>query len=169
MSANAYSSALLISKKGWNTILKATLIAGILDITAALVMFYLKTKKSPVLVLKYITSAIIGKSAYSDGLLMPLLGLLLHFIIAFIWATIFFLLYPKIISLLKNSVVAGLLYGVVVWLVMNLLVLPITQVPKSPFNLPQALTGMLVLMLAIGLPIALIVDTYYRRDKVTLS
>jgi uncharacterized membrane protein YagU involved in acid resistance len=165
MSRDAATSRSISTKKRWNTILKATLIAGSLDIVAALLMFFIKTEKNPVLVLKYIASAVMGKSAYSDGFMMPLLGLIFHFLVAFAWATIFFFLYPRIKTVIKHSIVAGLLYGIAVWLAMNLLVLPLTQLPKASFTLSQALIGMVVLMLAIGLPIALIVANYYRRSK----
>jgi len=168
MSSTANLSSAKTSSHSIYTILKATLIAGTLDITLACLNFYIKTQKSPVIVLRYIASAVFGKSAYTDDTIMPLIGLLFHYIVAFIWVTIFFLLYPKLISLTKNSIVTGLLYAIVIWLTMNFLVLPLTLVPKSSFNFTQALIGTLILMIAIGLPLGLIMKKYYaQRDLAT--
>lgn len=168
MSSTANLSASKTSSHGIYTILKATLIAGTLDIALACLNFYFKTQKNPLVVLRYIASAVFGKSAYSDDTIMPLVGLLFHYIVAFIWVTIFFLLYPKLISFTKNSIVAGLLYAIVIWLGMNFLVLPLTLVPKTSFNLTSALVGLLILMIAIGLPLGLIMKKYYaQRDSAT--
>jgi uncharacterized membrane protein YagU involved in acid resistance len=163
MSATANLSSPGTLSQGINTILKATLIAGTLDISLACLNFYFKTQKTPVLVLQYVASAVFGKSAYTGGTTMPLSGLLFHYIVAFIWVTIFFLLYPKLTLFIKNSIGAGLLYAVLIWFVMNFLVLPLTQVTKPPFNLASALVGALILMIAIGLPLGLIMKKYYQR------
>lgn len=157
------SSTSLVSNKKLYTILKATLIAGSLDIIFALTQFYIKTQKSPVLVLKYIASALFGKSAYSDGVVMPAVGLLFHYLVVFGWVTIFFFIYPKIILVIKNSIVAGLLYAIVIWLAMSFVVLPLTLVPRQPFQIQQALVAILILMVAIGIPLGLIMKKYYQR------
>ena len=163
MSATANLSSPGTLSRGINTILRATLIAGTLDITLACLNFYFRTRKSPLLVLQYVASAVFGKSAYTGGTMMPLIGLLFHYIVAFIWVTIFFLLYPKLILFVKNSIVAGFLYAIIIWFSMNFLVLPLTQVNKPPFNVASALIGALILMIAIGLPLGLIMKKYYQR------
>jgi hypothetical protein len=48
-------------------------------------------------------------------------------------------------------------YGIVVWFVMNMIVLPLSNVRQGPFNLFQAIVGAVILMFCIGLPIAMIV------------
>ena len=64
---------------------------GSLDISAALIHFYIKAGKDPLIVLKYIVSAVVGKdAAYSGGITMAASGLLLHFLVAFIWTILFF-------------------------------------------------------------------------------
>jgi hypothetical protein len=161
MSTTASLSSSGTSRQSLYTIFRATLIVGSLDIILACSNFYLRTQKNPVLVLQYVASAVFGKSAYTDNTIMPLIGLLFHYIIAFIWVTIFFLLYPKLISFTKNSIVTGLLYAMVIWLVMNFLVLPLTLVSKPSLNFTQALIGAIILMIAIGLPLGLIMKKYY--------
>jgi uncharacterized membrane protein YagU involved in acid resistance len=51
-------------------------------------------------------------------------------------------------------------YGVVVWLVMNVIVLPLSNVRHARFNLPQAIVGAIILMFCIGLPLAMIVGRH---------
>ncbi|MEO6719374.1 MAG: hypothetical protein ABIN67_03370 [Ferruginibacter sp.] len=165
MPVTAYSSPSPLSNKKLYTILKATLIAGSLDIIFALTQFYIKTQKSPVLVLRYIASAVFGKSANNDGAVMPAVGLLFHYLVVLGWVTIFFLIYPKIILVIKNSIVAGLLYAIVIWLGMSFVVLPLTLVPSRSLQIQQALIAILILMVAIGLPLGLIMKKYYQRPQ----
>ncbi|MBC7891327.1 MAG: hypothetical protein H7Y12_03865, partial [Sphingobacteriaceae bacterium] len=84
--------------------------------------------------------------------------------IAFGFAALFALVYPKWAALRKAPVVAGLSYGVFAWLVMNLLVVPLSRTPKLPFTPSGVLVGVTVLMFCIGLPISLVVSRFYRNQ-----
>lgn len=148
-----------------NTIIKACLIAGTLDILCAFAQFYIRTGKSPVVVLKFIASGVFGKAALAGGTEMALLGLLFHFVIAFTWTVIFFQSYPQIPLLAKNKIAGGIAYGFVIWLVMTRVVLPLSNTPKIPFNAVQAIIGIVILMFAVGLPISFIVSRFYSVDK----
>lgn len=141
------------------SIIKAGLIAGSLDIIAACSMFYFRTGRDPMIVLKFVASGLLGQDAMSGGWGTNVSGLLIHFSIAFGWTILFFVGYPKLPKM--NWVIAGLLYGIVVWLCMNLIVLPMTRVAQRPFDLNNAITGTIVLMLAIGLPVSYFASKYY--------
>ena len=147
------------------TIIKAWLLAGTLDILSALLYYYIKTGKDPANVLRYVASAVFGKTAFSGGTSMAAAGLLLHYIIALCWTIFFFLICPWIISVLKSTIVTGLVYGIFVWLVMNLAVVPMGASPKAPFNILNAIINTVILMFAVGLPISIIVNRYYREKK----
>ena len=54
-----------------------------------------------------------------------------------------------------------MLYGLFVWIVMNLLVVPLTRIPPFSITFAKAAENIIILMLAIGLPLALIVHNYY--------
>lgn len=149
----------------WKTIVLAGLLVGSLDIIAALVQFYIKTGKDPLIVLKYIASAVFGKAAYSSGNMMAVWGLLLHFLIAFIWTILFFLIYPKLRLLSWNRVVTGILYGIFIWIMMTQLVVPMTKVSAGAFNLKQAIIAVLILIGAIGLPLSFMAHRYYYRAR----
>ena len=150
-----------MKKNFWKTIAMAGLLVGTLDIISALTHFYLKTGKDPVIVLKYISSAILGKSGYSGGNDMAVLGLLLHFVIAFIWTIIFFLIYPKLKLLSWNRIVTGLLYGIFIWIIMSRVIVPMSNASVGAFDLKQAIIGVLILIGAIGIPLSFIAHRYY--------
>lgn len=140
--------------KNSKLIIKAALIAGTLDISAACLNFYIKTQKGPATVLKYISSAVFDKSAMSSGIEMVFLGLLFHFLIAFIFTVIFSLIFDKLWLWLKNTYVIAIVYGILVWLVMNLLVVPNSAAPKIPFTWNGAIVNCFILIICIGLPLS---------------
>jgi len=146
------------------TVLLAGLVAGTLDILAAIVLL---GKMHVMGVLQFIASGLFGKPAFTGGMVMALLGLLFHFFIAFSFTVAYFLLYSKIALPKKQPVISGLLYGIFVWAIMNLVVLPFTNVPKSPFDPARVMLNMSILMVMIGLPVALIVHRHYQLKKMT--
>jgi hypothetical protein len=48
---------------------------------------------------------------------------------------------------------------------MNLLVVPMSRIPARPFVLQNVVTGMLILMVMVGMPVAFIVPKYYLRRQ----
>ena len=90
------------SKAAIVIVVKAGLLAGTLDITCALVQYYLQTGKNPEAVLKFIASGVFGPSALKGDFPFAVYGLLFHYLIAFIWTIFFFLIYPKIPLLSRN-------------------------------------------------------------------
>lgn len=144
------------------TMLYTGLLAGTLDILAAFTHAFVANETTPTRVLQFIASKAVGPDAFSGGLPMALLGLFFHFIIAFSWTALFFLLYPRIKLLSKNKIIVGLGYGVVVWLMMNLVVLPIVNGSFQPFQL-QSVIGIVILMVCIGLPVSLGAGKHYSK------
>ena len=144
------------------TVIWAGFVAGVLDALAAMTLFMIRGGKNPTDVWKYVASGLFEKVALTGGSDMVLWGLAFHFFIALSFALFFFLIYPRLHRLIPSPVVAGLLYGVFAWLVMNRIVLPLSNVPAAPFNLVRALIGMAIIMVMVGLPIALIINRYYR-------
>jgi uncharacterized membrane protein YagU involved in acid resistance len=138
------------------TVLTAGLIAGLLDITAACIKFYSNTGKGPAPVLQFVASGIFGKKAFTGGNEMLAWGLFFHFLIAVGFATLYVLLFRQYSFIRKNSIVSGIVYGVVAWSVMNLLVIPLSHAPAQPFVLKKAVISLLIIVFMIGLPIALI-------------
>eukprot|EP01035_Chromulina_nebulosa_P001669 gene1669-2247_t len=144
--------------KSLKTILLAGLVAGTLDILAAIAIL---GKMNAERVLQYIASGIYGKDAFDGGQPMAMWGLFFHYLIAFSFAADYFMLYKLIPLLKKHKVAAGLLFGIFIWVIMNLVILPFTNVARGPFTLNGVLLNMSILMLAVGLPISLIVHRHY--------
>jgi len=141
-----------------NTILRAGLLAGTLDILAAILLL---AKGNAVGTLKFIASGIFGKEAFSGGYDMVALGAVFHYLIATSFAAGYFLAWPRWAFLQKNKWLSGVLYGVFVWAVMNLLVVPMSHAPQSPFAWDAALKNMAILVVCVGLPIAWLADRFY--------
>lgn len=135
-------------------ILKAGLLVGTLDITAAFLNFYIQTGKNPTIVLKYIASAALGKTTAYDSILVILLGLLFHFIIAFAFTIFFAMIADRLWRWFKNTYLIAALYGIFIWMVMNLLVVPNSLAPKIPFTWQNSLLNGVILIICIGFPLS---------------
>lgn len=145
-------------------IIKAGLVTGSLDILLACANAWWSAGVSPERVLRFVASGLIGKNAFQDLPAFAFLGLLIHYCIAFFWTIFFFLLYPKLKSIIRNKYFQGILYGIFIWLAMNLLVLPVSRTPEITFHWLDALKGAGILIIAIGLPLAFIAGKYYRDN-----
>jgi uncharacterized membrane protein YagU involved in acid resistance len=149
------------------TIIITWLIAGSLDILAAIFMSSVILHKAPALkVLQSVASGVFGAEAYRGGIAMALAGLGFHFLIALIFTVIYFLIFPYLAVLRSQKIISGLIYGIVVWMIMNLAVLPLSNIPKLTYHWPAMIRGSVVLMLCIGLPISILVSRYYSAQPV---
>jgi len=139
-------------------ILKVALFAGTLDITDALVYSYVRGV-APARVFQYIASGLIGTRAFLLGTNSVVLGLILHYAIALGWTGLFYLTSRKFAILLRRPIISGMAYGVVVYLFMNLGVLPLSGVPHpiKPMTLASRINGVLAVVLFIGLTISLLI------------
>lgn len=147
--------------------LRSGLIVGILDITAACVHAYLARGSAPAKVLRYIASGVFGKEALAADSGLEPLGLLFHFIIATGWTLLFFALYPKIKILSMNKVLVGFGYGIFIWLMMNFVVVPLSNVPTGPRNLLHMFIGIGIHLVVIGLSISLLANQYFSKKMST--
>jgi hypothetical protein len=136
-------------------------LVGTLDILSALIYTYLLTGKNPVRVFPYIASGVFGKKALSGDRSMIIAGLLFHYLIAFIFTIVFFLLYPQLKRYFKNWIVLGVIYGVAIWCIMNLIVVPLSNTPPPTWKPVRMFINMLILIAAIGLPLSFIARRSY--------
>jgi len=143
------------------------LLAGSLDILSAFLNAYLARGTSPVVVLKFIASGAFGKAAFAGGWQMPLLGLLFHFIIAYSFTTLFFLLYPFIKIMSKSVVITAIVYGIFIFVVMDLGILPLTKIPTTSIQWDRAVIAVLILIVAIGLPLSIFARKFFKYRNTT--
>lgn len=149
------------SKSG--TIFLSGLIAGTLDMLAAITVYaFILQKTTAIKILQSIASGLFKKDAYSGGSQMALYGLLLHYFIALTFAWFYFTIYPYFTFIKKNTLLSGILYGIFVWIIMNLVVLPTVfpVLPEKHLDFPLILS-ILILIFCIGIPIAFITKKHY--------
>jgi uncharacterized membrane protein YagU involved in acid resistance len=132
-------------------VLLTALVAGTLDGLAAVIFL---GKMNFMGVFQYIASAIFGTEAFAGGIKTALIGLVLHYFIAFSFTLVFIIASTKTPVLRKNIVLSGIIYGIVVWTIMTLLVVPLTKIPAAPFNYERAILNAVILIFCIGLPIS---------------
>ncbi|MBN8821983.1 MULTISPECIES: hypothetical protein [unclassified Spirosoma] len=155
------SSPSYTTNKPIRTILRAGVVAGVLDALAAMIMTLVRGGNDPLIVWKYVASGAFGPNALTDGPSMIFWGLAFHFLIAFSFASLFYAIYPSLRRFIDSTTAMGLLYGIPVWVIMNLIVIPASRIKMAPFELSRVTIGMGILMICVGLPIALIVSKNY--------
>jgi len=138
------------------------LTCGVLDITAALVVYGMFGAK-PVPLLQGIAAGLLGQRAMSGGLLTAALGLVCHFVIAFLAATVYYFTANVFRALLQHAIGAGAFYGIAVYFFMNRVVVPLSAARKFPFSLRMMFIGIIIHIFCVGLPIALAARRFSAR------
>jgi hypothetical protein len=123
-------------------------IAGTLDLTSAFITFGASMPRG-------IAAGLIGIQHVRSGMFPWILGIFLHYLIAFSAATIYCLANRKLEFLWGHWLVCGIFYGIAVYLVMSFVVLPLSAFHSvGPYQLRGILQGLIAHMVLIGLPIA---------------
>src|SRR5882672_8898010 len=101
------------------SILISCIIAGTLDAIAAILLYARPVNLHTISkIFRYIASGLFGKPAYYTGPLYPFAGLVLHYLIATIWAAIYILILSRTFK--PGSVlVKTILLGSLIWIIMN--------------------------------------------------
>ncbi|MBX3281724.1 MAG: hypothetical protein KF756_04525 [Acidobacteria bacterium] len=146
------------------TVLLTGLLAGTLDILAAI---FLLAGGEAARVFRFIASGAFGKAAFDGGGGMIAWGLFFHYLIAMTWTVLYFLVYPRISLLRRNKWVSALVYGAVVWAVMNLLVVPQSQIGFRGVNILNWVENLAILIVCIALPISLSAAHFYKGRGVS--
>jgi uncharacterized membrane protein YagU involved in acid resistance len=141
------------------------LVAGTLDIGVAALL----NSASPLVVLVFIASGILGKAAYHAGAAGLILGLVLQWAMSFAIALIYGLGRERVEVLRHSWVLGGVLYGLVIFLVMSFAVVPLSRaVPQPAFTLP-ALVENLLAMILFGLIVAFCAHRFGARSQRSLT
>ena len=154
---NASSTTFAVSKSsGIPAIFWGGLIAGVFDLCSAFITWGLRGV-GPARICRGIASGLLGPRSFDGGVPTAILGFFLHFFIAFSAAAVFYIVSRKLGFLIEHPYVSGMFYGIAVYLVMKLIVLPLSAVGngKGPYTLRDLIQGLLVHMILIGLPISL--------------
>ena len=146
-----------------NSLLRLSVIGGIISGLLHLliqqgIVFGLILKTPMISQLQFVASGLMGDAAFTGGLATALLGLVLDFIMITIMAGVFIFSVDRIPLLRRNVIVGSILYGFGIFIVMNLIVLPLSAAPALPAP-PLWLLIELVLqhILLIGLPLGILI------------
>jgi Na+/alanine symporter len=154
---SATSAALSAPKpKALLAIFVGGIVAGSLDLCAAFISYGAGVPRA-------IAAGLLGRTALHGGTGPYVLGIALQFFIATSAAAVYYAASRKLAFLKENVVVCGLFYGIAVFLVMNLIVVPLSALHgRGPFQLWGLIQGLLVHMILIGLPISFSVRKFAR-------
>jgi hypothetical protein len=110
-----------------------------------------------------IAAGLLGRQAFHGGVGTYILGVFLHFLIAFSAAAVYYGASIKLDFLREHPLVCGLFFGGAVQEVMNLVVLPLSALhARGPYKLHDLILGLAVHMVVIGLPISYSVRRFAR-------
>ena len=130
--------------------------AGTLDITYAWLFWAVKAGVSAQRIFQSVAAGLLGKASFEGGAATAALGLALHFFIATTMSVVYYLVARRWALLWQRPVPCGLLYGLLLYLIMNFIVVPLSAAggggSKDPLWVAMSVA---VHALLIGLPIAL--------------
>ncbi|MGC2639665.1 MAG: hypothetical protein WA294_20950 [Acidobacteriaceae bacterium] len=141
-----------------SAVLRIGLIAGTLDITENIV-FNAFRHITPTQIFQYIASGLTGPWAFHAGWASVALGVAIHYAIALTWTAVYCMAALRWPLLVERPAICGLIYGGIVYLVMNLVVLPLTRVPhaRAAITVASRVSGVLALLFSFGLTVSLLV------------
>ena len=146
----------------FQAIIVGWLVVGALDITSAFVIAAIKGTGS-IRMLQGIASGLLGRQSFEGGPGTAGLGLVIHFFIALVVVLVFYIASRKIDFLTEQPLVAGLFYGIAVYVVMYWIVVPLAS-PIARHSVSRDVTAIIVHMLLIGLPTALVVGHFSKQS-----
>ena len=136
-------------------ILIGGLVGGALDLLFA-VGFAGYNDAAPSRVFHAIASGVFGEAAFAGGAGMSAFGIASHFGLSLVWAALYALAARQLTGLLRRPVIGGMAFGLIVFLCMRLVVLPLSAYPLAVTFKPLAtVLDLLSHMLLFGVPIAI--------------
>ncbi len=141
--------------QAWLFVLAGGLVAGTLDIIYACGFWWLKSGVSPVRILQSIAAGLLGDASFTGGGATAALGLALHYFIATSMSVVYYLVSRMWPALRQKPWLYGAAYGVLLYVVMNYVVVPLSAARPSPTDPLWVGCSIAVHILLIGIPIAL--------------
>ena len=145
----------------FHTIILGGLAVGVLDSIAAMTNAAIRGV-TPDRVWQYVASSVLGPESFNGGAQSIALGLLFHFCVAFGVATGFYVLARMFPVLIRYAVPASIVYGIGVFFAMSYLIVPLTAVRQGAFTWYGLISGLIIHMLFVGLPVGLITKRFAR-------
>src|SRR5215471_13783862 len=131
-SASAASAVSSPTSNAFLAIFWGGLACGAFDITQACVAWGIQNHLPPMRIFQSVAAGLLGRAASEGGMETAVLGGVLHFFIAFSWAAMYYLASRRLAFMTESPVISGLLYGELVWLAMNFVVIPLSAIHRWP-------------------------------------
>jgi len=131
------------------------LIAAAIDIGCAALI----SGRSPARIMQAIAGGLLGKASFEGGIATVILGAVLQELMGVLIAAIYVVFSKPIRGLLRHWIPSGLVYGVIVFFVMNYVVLPLSALKSAPHFTTLKFAEHMAAMLAFGLIVA-----FFARD-----
>ena len=132
-------------------------VAATFDIVYACAFWAIKRDVPPTRILQSVAAGLLGKASFDGGAATAGLGLALHYLIAMTMAFTYYVVATRWAALRERPVALGALYGVLLYVIMNYVVVPLSRAIPSPKDPLWVGLSILVHALLIGVPIALFV------------
>jgi hypothetical protein len=101
-----------------------------------------------------VAAGLLGRDAFRGGLTTVGLGLALHVFIALVVVVVYYTASSRMRMLRNRPLVYGPVYGVLVYAVMNLIVIPLSAGGGGRYSFWTVLGGLMIHVLGVGLPAA---------------
>lgn len=170
MSFSIRNNVPLFSKAAFKSILVASLLGGTLDLLGAFAVYgSVLNHMAPLRLLQSLASVLIGGAAFKGGEVTASMGLLLHYVLVFGFAVIYFVWFPFIPFFRRRKIGGGLLYGLFIWIVTSTSALPISHSVIALLPSQGVTWHFISVQLLLGLPLTIVIRGYYRsRQKAYL-
>jgi hypothetical protein len=148
------------------TVLKAGLLAGVLDGMDAVVFIAWMSGIRVMRVFQFIASGALGVKSFDGGWATAALGVLFHFVVAMGAAAAFYALSVNMPVILRRTWLWGPIYGIGVFLFMHFVVVRLSAAPRQPALSAAALANLLFPhIFFVGIPIALVTSAEKSQTK----
>lgn len=142
----------------------ATLLSGTLDIVFACTWWGVQGV-SPPRILQGIASGLLGAESFRGGVATAALGLALHYAIMLAMAATYFIGARRLPVLWQRPLPCGAIYGLVLYLVMNRIVVPLSLAGQGSGPLAWVVAGIGAHVLLVGIPIAWMARAWRMRSS----
>jgi len=140
--------------KPWILAMVGGLVAATLDIVYACVFWAIEADVSPSRILQSVAAGLLGESSFRGGSGTAALGLLLHYLIAFVMALAYYTAARRWTLLRTHWLRAGAVYGLLLYIVMQYAVVPLSRAGAGSQDTLWVTLSIAVHVLLVGIPIA---------------
>lgn len=143
------------AQRRWaQAILWGGLLAATIDFLFACTYYAWLRERPATRVWQTVAAGLLGKASFDGGASTVALGVVLHYLIGLIWASIYVALSYARRILIRQPLICGLIFGAIIYLTMNLIVLPLSALHTPAWPLSTAFWPIAIHVVGIGPAIA---------------